>query len=70
MSVVEKTNNTRDMTRYPLAMFVCDNGEIISLLGRCDNNQDCDDGTDERNCPDTTGTIEVLKLYKNKTESF
>ena len=30
--------------------FSCDSGECISIFQRCDNNQDCFDGSDERNC--------------------
>ena len=39
----------------PLSMFLCDNGEIISLLGQCDGNPDCGDFSDERNCTNSTG---------------
>lgn len=30
--------------------FTCDNGICIPMDSRCDNNFDCDDGSDETNC--------------------
>ena len=37
------------------SIFVCDNGEMISLLGKCNNISDCLDASDEINCPETAG---------------
>ena len=38
----------------PLSIFSCDNGEMISLLGRCDGLSDCGDLSDEQNCTNST----------------
>ena len=34
------------------AGFSCDSGETIVLDWKCDGDEDCDDGTDEENCPE------------------
>ena len=31
------------------------NGQCIALAYRCDNETDCDDGSDEKNCPKELG---------------
>ena len=33
--------------------FLCDNEEVISVLGRCDGNRDCADLSDETGCDAT-----------------
>ena len=30
--------------------FVCDNGKKIAMEKKCDNNLDCKDGSDEKDC--------------------
>ena len=30
--------------------FLCGNGQCIDSSWRCDNDNDCDDNSDERNC--------------------
>ena len=37
------------------SLFVCDNNEVISVLGRCNTVYDCKDASDEVDCPNTTG---------------
>lgn len=37
------------------SIFVCDNGEMISLLGKCNNISECLDASDEINCPESEG---------------
>ena len=34
--------------------FLCDNDEVISVLGRCDGNIDCADQSDETGCDATS----------------
>ena len=38
-----------------LAYFLCDSGEFISLLGRCNYVTDCRDGSDEIGCEKRKG---------------
>ena len=40
----------RDSSVY----FLCENDEVISVLGRCDGNRDCTDQSDETGCDDTS----------------
>ena len=42
---------------YHMDVFLCLNGEVISLLGRCNNISDCGDASDEHNCTDTSGKL-------------
>ena len=39
------------------SLYMCNNSEIISVLGRCNGAADCLDGSDEIGCDDTTGKL-------------
>ena len=39
--------------------FSCDSGECVGIFQRCDNNEDCSDGSDEKNCK----TIRIPPSY-------
>ena len=41
--------------------FTCDSGECIDVYSRCDNNRDCTDGTDEKDCRLIQSTSEYDK---------
>lgn len=33
-----------------IGQYQCDNGDCIDVIFRCDSQQDCFDGSDEKNC--------------------
>ena len=43
--------------------FLCDSGEIISMLGRCNYITDCLDGIDELDCEERTGKVLSRCVY-------
>lgn len=48
-----KTNDIGDgnlQARCPTGQFMCHNGLCISELYHCDNDNDCGDWSDEKNC--------------------
>ena len=53
---------TGGLSKYLLHVFICRNGEAVSLLGRCNNATDCFDNSDEENCIDTTGRCALIDL--------
>ena len=53
-----RADNTIPVGNYSLDVYKCRNAEVISLLGRCDNVNDCFDQSDEENCKDTAGILE------------
>lgn len=44
-----------------IGQYQCDNGDCIDAIFRCDSQQDCFDGSDEKNC--RMYTVDVLVCY-------
>ena len=51
---IDTSENKFDYDKSP-AHYICNDGEVISYLGRCDNQTDCFDGSDEAGCLSTEG---------------
>ena len=47
------------LSNHLLDVYRCRNGEVISILGRCNDVTDCFDHSDEENCRGTTGMMNV-----------
>ena len=58
------------MFRDSAVYFLCDNNEVISVLGRCDGNEDCADQSDEAGCDVTTSGIQEFKCGYMQTSKF
>lgn len=43
--------------------FMCDENKCIPNNFKCDSVTDCNDGTDEVDCPDQSEGIKVLKIF-------
>ena len=56
----EKQVQAGEFSKYLLDVYICRNGEVVSLLGRCNNATDCFDHSDEENCMDTTGRCALI----------
>ena len=49
--------------------FECMNGQCIAQAYRCDNELDCKDGSDEKNCSKETGEVDK-RFSRNIWELF
>ena len=63
---VENESTMKEYQTSP-SQFICDNEEVISFLGRCDNKTDCLDGSDEANCHTTMGKNFSQLILKGMT---
>ena len=46
--------------------FDCGDGEITSLLGRCDGHLDCISGADEKSCHSDSNSSRLILLLQNE----
>ncbi|XP_034337833.2 basement membrane-specific heparan sulfate proteoglycan core protein isoform X5 [Magallana gigas] len=49
-----------------IGQYQCDNGDCIDAIFRCDSQQDCFDGSDEKNCPVTECGVNEFRCNDNR----